>query len=324
MTTAASLATSLAKNLRKLVSGNPSRSKPYDLFDIELKQRITLSPSLTRFVFTGTDIALMRTLAPDQRVKLFFPSATGKPPNLPRQGDWQAARRDLCPEQQPPMRTYTIRALRPAMGELDIDFVLHGESGPASTWATHAQPGAALQIVAPNRAHNGDPGGYEWQPPTGIRKVLLIGDETALPALAGILEELADRPEAIQVQAFIEVPHAQDCLPLRCPPDTELNWLPRDVLNSQHGEAMIHAARERARLPSVKATDRPLGPLKEVDIDRDILWELAEPSNNEFYAWVAGESGAVMAIRKHLVNERAMDRKALTLMGYWRLGRTLA
>ena len=68
-----------------------------------------MSPSLLRCVFSGKDVALMRTLAPDQRVKLFFPAADGSTPDLPKTGDWQAARRAMSANQTPPMRTYTPR-----------------------------------------------------------------------------------------------------------------------------------------------------------------------------------------------------------------------
>jgi NADPH-dependent ferric siderophore reductase len=64
------------------------------------------------------------------------------------------------------MRTYTIRALRREACEVDVDFVLHGVNGPASAWATTARMGDRLQMVAPNLAYAGDPGGYEWKPRT--------------------------------------------------------------------------------------------------------------------------------------------------------------
>ncbi|MGC8383232.1 siderophore-interacting protein [Pseudomonas aeruginosa] len=59
---------------------------------------------------------------------------------------------------RPPMRTYTIRALRREAGEVDIDFVLHGETGPASRWAAHARPGERLVMSAPDGEYSGDPG----------------------------------------------------------------------------------------------------------------------------------------------------------------------
>lgn len=323
MNAAVGLVSSLAQNLRRLTAGGTPKLRPYQLFDIELKQRITISPSLTRLVFTGPAVAFMQTLAPDQRVKLFFPAADGSLPALANNGDWHAARRALPAHRQPPMRTYTIRALRADQGEVDVEFVLHGETGPASTWATHARVGDRLQMLAPHRDAQENPGGYEWLPPTGIRRVLLIGDETALPAIAGILEALADLHDGPQVQAFIEVPHEGDCQPLRCAPGTQLTWLPRDVIGSLQGEGMLHAARELASLPGVRPGDGSGKRVRDVDLEKKILWDTAQSRDNDFYAWVAGESAAVMAIRKHLINERGLDRKTLTLMGYWKMGRAL-
>ena len=314
-----SAAAALVQNLRNRLS----KPAAYRLFDIQLKRRITLSPSLTRFVFGGNDVALMRTLAPDQRVKLLFPTANGEASNLPKRGDWRATLSNLSPEQVPPMRSYTLRNLRVESGELDIDFVLHGVTGPATRWATQAKAGDLLQIAAPNGAYPDDPGGYEWQPPQGMRKVLLIGDETALPAIAGILEELAHHPDTPQVQAFIEVPEESDCHALVCGPNTKVHWLPRASLGKQHGDGMIVAARELASLPPRRLQAKACAVLQELDLDNQRLWERASARHNEFYAWVAGESMAVMAIRKFFVHECGMDRKALTLMGYWKLGRSL-
>ncbi len=321
MSSAQSLTGLLTQGLRKLTGIDRSRPKGYRIINVELKQRIHLSPSMARLVFTGEDIAQARTLAPDQRIKLLFPGADGTPSQLPVEGDWQAARRKLPAEQQPPMRTYTIRALRLQPAQMDVDFVLHGVNGPASAWATHARPGDRLQMVVPNKAYSGDPGGYEWLPPAGIRKVLLMGDETALPAIAGILEELQGYPDHPDVQAFIEVPYESDCIDLRCHPLARINWLPRDLLGARHGETLIHAARELAELPPANSQRRPIKVSERNDEQR--LWETAQPADNDFYAWVAGESATVMNIRRHLINERGQERRNLTLMGYWRLGSSL-
>ncbi len=165
--------------------------------------------------------------------------------------------------------------------------------------------------------YSGDPGGYEWRPPKDIRHILLIGDETALPAIAGILEELADRDQRPTVQAFIEIPRESDRLDLRCAPETQLNWLARDVAKHEHGQEMLRAASELATLPEAGKPQR----VSEVDIDRQVLWELAKPTNGEFYAWVAGESAAVMAIRRHWIGELGLDRRTASFMGYWRQGK---
>ncbi|EPB8039957.1 siderophore-interacting protein [Pseudomonas aeruginosa] len=294
----------------------------YRLFNVELKRREQLSPALTRFVFGGPEVAEMKTLAADQRIKIFFPDASGQPPSLPGGSEWYQAYRSVEPARRPPMRTYTIRALRAEQEEVDVEFVLHGENGPASAWATHARIGDRLQLAAPNRQYGDDPGGYEWKPPAGVRHILLIADETALPAVAGILEELAGEAEPPVVEAFLEVPGEADILDLPAIPGARLHWLPRHQagIHSRNGERMIEAARQ-ARLPEREVAGGAAQELEDIDIDEDILWELASPESGSFYAWVAGESAAVMAIRRYLVQERGIDKRHLTLMGYWRLGK---
>lgn len=294
----------------------------YRLFNVELKRREQLSPALTRFVFGGPEVAEMKTLAADQRIKIFFPDASGQPPSLPGGSEWYQAYRSVEPARWPPMRTYTIRALRAEQEEVDVEFVLHGENGPASAWATHARIGDRLQLAAPNRQYGDDPGGYEWKPPAGVRHILLIADETALPAVAGILEELAGEAEPPVVEAFLEVPGEADILDLPAIPGARLHWLPRHQagIHSRNGERMIEAARQ-ARLPEREVAGGAAQELEDIDIDEEILWELASPESGSFYAWVAGESAAVMAIRRYLVQERGIDKRHLTLMGYWRLGK---
>ncbi|MBG4765369.1 siderophore-interacting protein [Pseudomonas aeruginosa] len=294
----------------------------YRLFNVELKRREQLSPALTRFVFGGPEVAEMKTLAADQRIKIFFPAARGQPPSLPGGSEWYQAYRSVEPARRPPMRTYTIRALRAEQEEVDVEFVLHGENGPASAWATHARIGDRLQLAAPNRQYGDDPGGYEWKPPAGVRHILLIADETALPAVAGILEELAGEAEPPVVEAFLEVPGEADILDLPAIPGARLHWLPRHQagIHSRNGERMIEAARQ-ARLPEREVAGGAAQELEDIDIDEEILWELASPESGSFYAWVAGESAAVMAIRRYLVQERGSDKRHLTLMGYWRLGK---
>ncbi|HGW5539645.1 siderophore-interacting protein [Pseudomonas aeruginosa] len=294
----------------------------YRLFNVELKRREQLSPALTRFVFGGPEVAEMKTLAADQRIKIFFPDASGQPPNLPGGSEWYQAYRSVEPARRPPMRTYTIRALRAEQEEVDVEFVLHGENGPASAWATHARIGDRLQLAAPNRQYGDDPGGYEWKPPAGVRHILLIADETALPAVAGILEELAGEAQPPVVEAFLEVPGEADILDLPAIPGARLHWLPRHQagIHSRNGERMIEAARQ-ARLPEREVAGGAAQELEDIDIDEEILWELASPESGSFYAWVAGESAAVMAIRRYLVQERGIDKRHLTLMGYWRLGK---
>jgi len=293
-------------------------TSPYRLYDLTLARRAALTPCLTRFTFTGPEVSRMTTVSPDQRVKLFFPDAAGRPPDMPRQPDWYTIWKAQDEAARSPMRTYTIRHLRADMAEVDVDFVLHGDAGPASAWALRAQPGDRLQMTAPDGGFDGEIGGYEWKPPKGVREVLLIADETALPALCGILEQLRSWPAPPAVQAFIEAPGPGDRLPVPSWSRLEVTWL--DRAGWTEDEPPMVAAARRARLLQPNAIGQSL---PDVDVDAEILWDRADLHRHGFYAWVAGEAGSVLAIRHHLVKQRGLDRRALNLMGYWRRGRVL-
>lgn len=298
----------------------PPRPAPsYRLFDVEVAAKAVLSPHMARLTFSGSAVDRMVAHAADQRIKIFFPTADGAPPAIADGPDWYAAYKAENPRTRPPMRTYTIRQLRAAQGEVDIDFVLHGDGGPASRWALNARIGDRLQMLAPNGACDSDPGGYEWRPPEVLTGVLLIADETALPALAGILEALAARPTPPATTAFVEIPQTEDALPTATWPTLSLNWMPRD--DAAHGSRMIQAL-SLAHIPT-SATAAARQEIDEIDIEDALLWERASQGAGGFYAWVAGESAAVMTIRRELVQRRGLDRRAINLMGYWREGRTL-
>ena len=290
----------------------------YRLFEVALKERRVLSPSLHRLVFTGTDVARMKTEGPDQRIKVFFPLPGQDAPDVPSGEDWYARYRELADDQRPPMRTYTLRQLRAAQGEVDVDFVLHGETGPASRWAVHAQPGDRVVLLAPDADCAESSEGWEWKPPAGVGQVLLVADETALPAVAGILEELAAQIAPPRVLALLEVADEGHAIALKAPPAAELVWLPRG--QAAYGQALVEAVQARLAASPIVAGDA----LDEIDVDAQILWEQSDAGMaGTFYAWVAGEAGAVMAIRRHLVRDCGLDRRALTFMGYWRQGRVL-
>jgi len=293
-------------------------ASPYRLFDVALKRKAPLSAHLWRFTFEGPEVSQMATLAPDQRIKIFFPDPQGRPPAMALAPDWYARYKKQDVETRPPMRTYTIRALRAQDGEVDVDFVLHGETGPASTWATRARPGERLQIMAPNAAFEGDGGGYEWKPPQGLKRLLLIADETALPAVAGILEGLSALPAPPITEAFVEIPSVDDMIALATWPGLSIEWMPRNL--DAPGARMLGAA-QRAALPTTASKAAPI--LAEVNVDEAILWDVSAPDDAGFYGWVAGEAAAVLAIRRLLITERRVDKSSLNLMGYWREGRVL-
>lgn len=302
---------------------NGRADTPYRIFDVALGRRKILSPNMARLTFVGPQVKHMATSAPDQRIKIFFPHKDGRPPAIPHRPDWYELYKAIEPHERAPMRTYTIRNLRADDGEVDVDFVLHGDEGPASRWAEQAAIGDPVQMSAPNRDWRAGNQGYEWKPPEGVRNVLLIADLTAIPAAIGILEELAVLRRPPNTQAFFEIPAAGDRLPVPRWPGLSIHWMVQAeaALHLRpYGALMIEAART-AELPfgAVKAGAEP--ELAEIDIDRDTMWDRATAGSDSFYGWVAGEADAVRVIRNLLVKDRAVDHTLVNLMGYWRHGR---
>lgn len=289
----------------------------YRLFNVKLARKRAVSPSLLSLVFSGEDVAKMKCDSPDQRIKMLFPSEDGTPPSLPNDGQWYQLSLELPKEKRPVIRTYTLRHVDRQRQEVTVEFVSHGTEGPASAWAIHSQPGEAIQIVAPNVEYPEDSGGYEWTPPEGLKKALIIADETALPAARGILEMLAAQANPPQVQAFFEVPEEGDCADLSTFSFAEINWLPRKPHGATHGECLIPAVKQHARTPQENSSDEAV----HEEAEGELLWDKATSCSREFYGWVAAESSVVKLLRRHLIGERGVNHDAINFMAYWSKGR---
>ncbi|WBB61084.1 siderophore-interacting protein [Streptomyces sp. WMMC500] len=258
-------------------------ASPFRFFDLVVAAAERLSPTMIRVVFAGPALARMESAGRDQRIKLFFPHPGQDAPVMPNDDgtNWYPAWQALDPEVRGIMRTYTTRSLTRDPDRLVVDFAVHGEGGPGSRWALRAAPGDRLCVLAPVVAENV---AYDFRPPAGTDWMLVTADETALPAVAGILAAL---PVGVPVRAWIEVAYAGDRLALPTPADAHVTWLVRGT------DAPVPEAVAAAELPG------------------------GTP-----YAWVAGESATVKAVRRHLVRERGFDRGAVTFTGYWRRGTT--
>lgn len=303
--------------------------QPWRLFDATVRRVERLSPSFLRLTFHGPDLARFAHLGLDSRCKLVLPAPDGGYDHLSRGDDWLADLRRLPGARQCPVRTYTVRAVRQDACEVDVDAVLHGHApGPAGRWVATARPGDPIVLVGPDAAHPGPHGGNEWSPPRDVERVLLAGDETAVPAIASILESL---PGDLRGAALLEVPTGGDGWQLAAPPRVEVQWLPRN--GADHGSRLVpavEAALDGLLPPAVRATGRgrtqiPDADLEDVDVDHEPLWEVPErdapPTAARFHAWLAGEAGVVAELRRRLVRDRGVDRSAVAFMGYWRLGR---
>lgn len=276
-----------------------------------------LSPSFVRIGLAGPDLADLGTDGPtyDQRIKLLFPPRSGVLPALDP-STWYADLRALPEPDRPPVRTYTIRALRGEGIEkrLYVDLVLHpGAHGPGSDWAAAARPGDEICVCGPKLGESW--GGIEWAPGSATQ-LLLVGDETAVPAVASILGSL---PASASGAAFLEVPVAGDVQDLPAPTGIDVRWLPRGTAPVGHRV-----------IPAVGSLLGFGAPRLAADAAPD-LWETPRysssgepveerPPADGRYAWIAGESRMVTTLRRHLVDDLGLPRSQVAFMGYWRQG----
>lgn len=245
----------------------PARpKKPRFTASVQRVQRLT--PRMLRIVFGGGDIAGFKWNGPAAHIKLILG---------PQSADADA---------RPLSRTYTPRYFDAARGELTVDFVLHGE-GPASTWAAQAQVGQPMMIGGPGRSYAVDPQA-QW--------LLIAGDESAIPAIATLLEVV---PDQLRTQVLIEVNDAADEFAISPPRDNvRVQWLHRAQPIVGHGSA----ARAGIELTAaVRAFAPPAGAGQ---------------------VYVACEADAMRRIRRELLLERALPREWVTTRGYWKQGAT--
>jgi NADPH-dependent ferric siderophore reductase len=159
---------------------------------------VELTPHMVRITVRGPELEGFPSASPDDHVKLFFPVDDGQF-NMPvMTPDGPVYPEGKTPS---PARDYTPRAFRPDVLELDIDFVIHGD-GPASTWAERAKVGDTLGVGGP-RGSMIVPADYDHY--------VLVGDETALPAIGRWLEEM---PEGTAVTVLAEIASAAEKQPL--------------------------------------------------------------------------------------------------------------
>jgi NADPH-dependent ferric siderophore reductase len=285
-------------------------------FPVEVRATHRLSPTFLRVTFTGDGLDRFADNGYDQRIKFVLPLPGHGLAHLPTGDDWYTDWCALPDEHRNPMRTYTVRAVRPRLREVDIDMVLHGATGPASSWAETARPGDTACLMGPSADYDGVHGGVDYRPHDDTGFVLIGADESAVPAVAAILERM---PAEARGEAYLEVPSPDDRLDLRKPDGVRVTWLARE--GEPHGDRLISAVREAVgRIVTPEVTEREL---EDIDVDVDDLWEVPEePGAGRLYAWLAGEAAVIRSLRRHLVAECGVDRRAVAFMGYWRLGRS--
>lgn len=186
---------------------------PLKLRNLTVSSVRQVSPSMVRVTLSGPELEGFVSLAPADHVKVFFPAQDGTltTPVFTANGIDRPATGTVI------SRDYTPFAFRPGSSgsdpELDIDFVLHGDEGPASAWAASATPGMPLAIAGPRGSH---------LPPSGIDRAVIVADETGLPAAARWLEALG--PE-IPVTALLAIEDYETSNYLEPAAQRELVWI---------------------------------------------------------------------------------------------------
>ena len=290
-----------------------------EIFTVRVHRITDLTPHKRRFTFTGDTLDRYADTGYDQRIKLIFPTETAPLSAMPTGADWYAQWRKLGTEARPPLRTYTTRAVRQQAREVDVDMVAHEVHGPASAWIRDAVIGDELLSVAPSVDAAPPHLGIDFVPPAQVGRCLLAGDETAAPAIAVILEQL---PAEAQGVVVVELPDEADV-----PYILEHPGFQRYITGRGSSPRSAYLERTAQQvLPGLCAKGEGSA-VEEID-DDGLLWEVprtkkggAALKSAPLYAWLAGEAGAIKRLRRHLVSEYGVDRRAVAFMGYWRLGR---
>ncbi|MBF4624292.1 siderophore-interacting protein [Clavibacter sp. VKM Ac-2872] len=267
-----------------------TRTKPEraELLMLRVVRTERVSPSFVRVVFTGDDLAGFRPMGYDQWFRLFLPLDGGDLTRAPRKLDAVSFVTYLTAAKsaRPMFRSYTVRAFRrlPDGDELDVDFVLHDAGGghlasepTAAAWAVGAQPGDLAGMIDEGIGFDRNVLG---------RPIVVVADESALPAAAGILASL---PRTTRGTAILEIPTEADVRPIDAPHGIDVRWIAR-------------------------GPDRPPGAAA---LDATALL----PVDGDHAAWVAGEQSLARDARRHWVSA-GIPKDRIAFTGYWRSGRS--
>ena len=222
---------------------------------VEVAEVRRLTPNMVRIVLRGADLADFPSLGFDDHVKLFAPTPSG-----------QTERRD-----------YTPRRFDREARTLTLDFAVH-EAGPATLWALQARPGETVTVGGPKGSA---------VPSPEIRRWVLVGDETALPAIGRHIEEAA---AGLSVTSVVAVPGPQDEQRFETRADLTARWTHRPAAAAADPHPLL------AQLAAVELTP-------------------------ETFVWIAAEATVARALRAHIVQERGHPLTWMKAGGYWVKGR---
>ena len=227
-------------------------------YELTVISNESLTPHMRRILLAGDDLAAFPDDQESGYVKLVLNA-------------------DL--NDKPLLRSYTVRAFDRSARRLTLDFVDHGDTGPASAWARRAAAGDRATVRGPGEKKLADPEA-DW--------FLLAGDMSALPALAVNLEQL---PRNARGYAVIEVLSEEDRQDIDAPSGVDVRWIVNPD-NEQENTLLADAV-------------------------RNVDWLPGTP-----YPWFAGEFSTMRLVRRYFRNDRGIDKRAMYVSSYWKIGDT--
>jgi NADPH-dependent ferric siderophore reductase len=260
-----------------------STPHPPTVRELVVARTTDITPALRRITLTGEELGAFtrdgfaqlpfESTGFDDDVRLIFPYPGDSEPILPAQGDGKLI---VPKDPRPLVRAYTIRRFDKAAGELDIEFAKHG-TGIATTWAYRCVAGDRINVLC-HMSSASLPHGVDW--------TLILGDDTAIPAISRWLEEA---PEGTRAKIFIEVASARHEIRTPTKADAEVTWLHRGSAPGGSTSLILDAL-------------------------RNTTWPAGTP-----YVWAAGEALTLKPLRRFLKDEKKIPKENLEVIGYWRV-----
>lgn len=244
---------------------------------VTVNEVIALTPHMRRIIFFVEDIALFNK--PEYlHCKLLFPNTQESAVVWPALNE-QGLLKYPNDKKEFDIRTYTIRSVNTINNELTIDMLMHEDGGPGSSWVTQAKKGDKIGLLGPI-----------GKPFTLTNWMLLVGDETALPAISRILETMPPESKGI---ALIEIENEKDILPLKHPSGVNLQWICR------HKNENLNAL-----MTAVKNSKWP------------------EDKSLQPFVWAGVEFDTFKALRHYFFDELSIEKQQQLIVSYWRKGKS--
>lgn len=250
----------------------PKRGLPHNFHEATVVAVTDVTPNMRRMTFRCADVAPF--IGGNMHARLLVPPK-GRTPVWPH---YRADGRLGWPEGDDALlvRVYTIRAVDADRGELLVDFLQHASQGvatPGADFARDARPGDEVALLGPGG------GGLP-----ASSSILMVGDESALPAIARIAAEV---PHGTKMQAIIEVADQNEEQLLPTNGTLEVRWLHRAGYPAGSGKALVEAARKAI-----------------------------ETLDTDTFVWIACEKDDVRTLRE-ILKGRGHNRKKQYAAWYW-------